>query len=332
MKCLTGFAVALMLGTGFQANAQDQREDKPRVSQQEEKGDGPGRRGPGRGGPDVGGPNGGGPGQAGRRPGGPDQRGPGQGGPGFGRGQGGPGQGGPGFGGRGQGGPGQGGPGFGGRGQGGPGQGGPGFGGRGQGGRGQENRGGRGGMMSFLPVLIALDANKDGEISASEINNAAAALKTLDKNGDGKLTADEIQPQFGGRGGSSRERGPGGDSASGGPQRGFPQGGPDGGGAMNPATRLMGMDKNKDGKISKDELPERMQPIMSRLDRDEDGFLTKEELQSLGNSGRRGAGGRARGASAAQVMLAGGDAGPAAAKQHLRVSVRDGRPLSTAIR
>ena len=61
MKCLTGFAVALMLGTGFQANAQDQREDKPRVSQQEEKGDGPGRRGPGRGGPDVGGPNGGGP-------------------------------------------------------------------------------------------------------------------------------------------------------------------------------------------------------------------------------------------------------------------------------
>ena len=31
--------------------------------------------------------------------------------------------------------------------------------------------------MSFLPVLIALDANKDGEISANEINNAAAALK-----------------------------------------------------------------------------------------------------------------------------------------------------------
>lgn len=161
-------------------------------------------------------------------------------------------------------------------------------------------------MMSFLPVLIALDANKDGEISASEINNAAAALKTLDKNGDGKLTADEIQPQFGGRGGSSRERGPGGDSASGGPQRGFPQGGPDGGGAMNPATRLMGMDKNKDGKISKDELPERMQPIMSRLDRDEDGFLTKEELQSLGNSGRRGAGGRGPGGASGRGP---GDAG-----------------------
>jgi len=33
-------------------------------------------------------------------------------------------------------------------------------------------------------------------------------------------------------------------------------------------------------------------------------------------------------ADAAQVMLAGGDAGPAAAKQHLKVSVRDGRPLS----
>ena len=38
--------------------------------------------------------------------------------------------------------------------------------------------------MSFLPVLVALDVNRDGEISATEIDNAAKALKTLDKNKD----------------------------------------------------------------------------------------------------------------------------------------------------
>jgi hypothetical protein len=42
--------------------------------------------------------------------------------------------------------------------------------------------------------MVALDANKDGELDATEIANASAALKTLDKNGDGKLSADELMP------------------------------------------------------------------------------------------------------------------------------------------
>ena len=37
---------------------------------------------------------------------------------------------------------------------------------------------------------MALDANHDGVISADEIANAPAVLKTLDKNGDGQLTFD----------------------------------------------------------------------------------------------------------------------------------------------
>jgi len=44
------------------------------------------------------------------------------------------------------------------------------------------------------PIETALDANGDGIISADEIANASAALKTLDKNGDGQLTADEYRP------------------------------------------------------------------------------------------------------------------------------------------
>jgi hypothetical protein len=46
--------------------------------------------------------------------------------------------------------------------------------------------------MRRFPVNNALDANHDGEVSAAEIENAPAALRTLDKNGDSKLTGVEI--------------------------------------------------------------------------------------------------------------------------------------------
>jgi hypothetical protein len=66
------------------------------------------------------------------------------------------------------------------------------------------------------PIMAALDANKDGEIDATELANATAALKTLDKNGDGKLTGDEIRPPRGDRGPGGRAPGggrPGGGAA-----------------------------------------------------------------------------------------------------------------------
>jgi hypothetical protein len=49
-------------------------------------------------------------------------------------------------------------------------------------------------FMSYHPVLAALDADRDGEISAGEIDRAAAALKTLDSDRDGYVTADELIP------------------------------------------------------------------------------------------------------------------------------------------
>ena len=51
-----------------------------------------------------------------------------------------------------------------------------------------------GGRPPPLPLLVALDVNRDGVIDATELANAVAALQTLDANGDGALTADEYLP------------------------------------------------------------------------------------------------------------------------------------------
>ena len=67
-----------------------------------------------------------------------------------------------------------------------------------------------------LPLMTALDANGDGELSAEEIAGAAQALKKLDKDGDGKLSREELRPtdgRFGpggpGGAGPDGRRGPG---------------------------------------------------------------------------------------------------------------------------
>ena len=160
--------------------------------------------------------------------------------------------------------------------------------GRPESGRRQGNSSGREGRsFSFPPnpFMIALDTDKDGELSASEIKNAAVALKKLDKNNDGKLTREELRPQFSRRGEGERRPGGGG---FGGRRRGT------GGGDF--AERLLGFDKNKDGKVSKDELPERYQRIIQRADTNKDGALDKKEIEALVKSFRErsGAGGRGR--------------------------------------
>jgi len=83
------------------------------------------------------------------------------------------------------------------------------------------SRGPRGGPFDLMqnPLVTAIDANSDGELSVEEITNSSEALKKLDKNSDGNLTRDELGPQPGGRGGPGRSggRGPGGRGGLGGP-------------------------------------------------------------------------------------------------------------------
>lgn len=45
--------------------------------------------------------------------------------------------------------------------------------------------------------------------------------------------------------------------------------------------RLMGYDKNKDGKLSRNELPERMQRMFARMDQNNDGSVEKKELEQM---------------------------------------------------
>ncbi len=101
------------------------------------------------------------------------------------------------------------------------------------------------------PALQLLDTDKDGVISAAEWQNASAALAKLDANGDGQITPDELRP-------------PGRPPAE-----------------DDMVKTLMAFDKNGDGKLSKAELPERMQGMLARGDKDGDGFLTTAELQAM---------------------------------------------------
>lgn len=160
-----------------------------------------------------------------------------------------------------------------------------------------EGRGGFGGGFPPEPppgivIMAALDADKDGALSASEIANAAAALKKLDKNGDGKVSQEEIKAKLDEirpprREGGGRRRGGGG---------GF--GGFDRESFLN---RIMEHDKNADGKISAGELPAVMAGLMDRGDKNKDGFLEKSEIETLSqnlrnrNRGRGGPGGNREG-------------------------------------
>ena len=63
-----------------------------------------------------------------------------------------------------------------------------------------------GGLGPNMPVLDALDLNKDGVLDADEIAKSAESLKALDKNGDGKLTPDEYRPAFPGGGPGNGDR------------------------------------------------------------------------------------------------------------------------------
>lgn len=169
--------------------------------------------------------------------------------------------------------------------------------------------GGMGGGGGGNEMFTAVDSNGDGVIDAAELANAAAALKKLDKNGDGMIAKDEVATTggfgMGGRGGmapgvatpgstkpSAPPAGP-----TGGMGKGKGKGKGKGGHGMTPAAdpteavnTLMQFDKNADGKLAKDEVPERMQGIFEHGDADKDGFMSADEIKAAAAAPSGGAG------------------------------------------
>lgn len=117
--------------------------------------------------------------------------------------------------------------------------------------KGPNGRAQRGGEATRMdPVLNALDTDRDGVMSATELAAAPTSLKALDKDGNGEISQDEMRPR-----------------------------------QMTPADRARHMldewDTNKDGKLSKPEAPDRMQQQFDTLDTNHDGALTEEELTAF---------------------------------------------------
>ena len=128
------------------------------------------------------------------------------------------------------------------------------------------------------PIIKALDADRDGVISSDEIDNAVAVLKTLDKNRDGKLTRDELRPQrrHHREGGKDRtHRGKESRSGDRGPR------------SRDVVGRIMGHDENGDGKVTEDEMPQRMRRLLDRADTNNDGAIDEDEAKAIAEHKRR---------------------------------------------
>ncbi len=166
-----------------------------------------------------------------------------------------------------------------------------------------------------------LDANSDGKVTLQEMAAARGdkgagpgkggpgkgapgeMFKRADKNSDGKISKDEVPEEVWTRLGKLDTDGDGAvsgvEAKAGRPDGPRPSGGPDKGkdapdkGKGGPGEMLKRADKNGDGNISKDEVPEEAWTRLGKLDKDSDGVVTKEELgAAMRDKGKDGAPGK----------------------------------------
>lgn len=119
-----------------------------------------------------------------------------------------------------------------------------------------------------LPPLFALlDTDRDGKLSAEEIENAAEPLARLDRNQDGEITRDELRPPP-----PPEEEQQ--DETSDRPER---RGRPDRRGHMGPPPLVAALDADRDGTISAEEIANASESL-AQLDKNGDGELSPREL------------------------------------------------------
>jgi Ca2+-binding EF-hand superfamily protein len=122
-------------------------------------------------------------------------------------------------------------------------------------------------------IFARLDVNQDGFVTAGEVSEHQKALferllRTDDANGDKQLSREEFQSGLTPDGNVRQPL------AGGGPP-GRPGAGPP---PVAPRQMFERLDANQDGKLTREELPERMRENFARLDPNGDGTLSLDEL------------------------------------------------------
>lgn len=140
--------------------------------------------------------------------------------------------------------------------------------------KGPGNKFQKGNRPPLPKFYILLDADHDHKLSKEELSKAADLLAKLDKDKDGSLSPHEIlgpppRPNADGPGQGKNQKLRADNRAE--KKREF-------GGGKRIDKMIEKMDKNEDGKLSKEELPPFMQKNMEKIDTDGDGSVSKEEL------------------------------------------------------
>jgi Ca2+-binding EF-hand superfamily protein len=122
------------------------------------------------------------------------------------------------------------------------------------------------GQSQANSLFQVLDRNRDGKLQQNEIDMAVVILRRMDQNKDGDVSQNEIK---------SLPRRPE-NSNQGRPDQQTPN--------QNRTSRrpsLETFDKDEDGKISKEEAPDRLKDRFDEVDKNSDGFIDKEEQTAM---------------------------------------------------